>query len=70
MWLRVFSATALVHFHVLIGINWQRGIWVDGNEEKAGIGLSRINERHYFAADKKTYIYEICLISHMQVMDY
>lgn len=31
MWLRIFSATALVHFHILIGIDRQRTVRVNSN---------------------------------------
>lgn len=31
MWFGIFSATALVHFHVLVGIDWQRAVGVNSD---------------------------------------
>ncbi len=43
VWFGIFSATALVHLHVLVGIDWQRTVWINSDEKEARISLPTIN---------------------------
>lgn len=31
MWFRIFSATAPVHLHILVGVDWQRTVGVNSD---------------------------------------
>ncbi|KAI0871101.1 hypothetical protein GGS24DRAFT_492490 [Hypoxylon argillaceum] len=50
--LRVFSASALVHIDILVGVNGQRAVRIHGDQEEARVGID-----------------EVCLVSHVQVVD-
>ena len=68
MWLGLFPSPTPIHVDVFSGVYGKRTVGIYRDKEQAGIGLNSVSERSV-GGGGTTHIYQIGLVSHVQVVD-